>query len=240
MEAASHLINQTIDKLTHYIVDNNLQAGAKLPNELELSVLFQVGRSTVREAVKALVGRNILIVRQGSGTFLAQEHIGITDDPLGFAFIKDKKKLIFDLLEVRMAIEPRIAAIAAAKASDEDIAVIKSLAEETITLLNNNEDHTQKDIELHAKIAQISGNLVVPNFLPIIHRAQRTIILFAINMQEVDRQETINAHRLIAEAIEKRDPLGAADAMITHIAYARNFLRRYYNEIDKQYTDSFL
>ncbi|MCL2799403.1 MAG: FadR family transcriptional regulator [Endomicrobia bacterium] len=231
MGTASHLINQTTDRLMRYIIDNNLQAGSKLPTELELSLLLQVGRSTIREAVKALVGRNILEVRQGSGTFLVREQIGIIEDPFGLAFIKNKKKLIFDLLEVRMAIEPRIAAIAATVASDDDITVIKKLAEETENTINNNGDYTQKDTELHAKIAQTSGNLVIPILLPIIQRAQRTIIVLSRPLQEVNKQETIKFHRLIVEAIEKHDPVGAADAMVLHIAYARNFIRCYFNEI---------
>ncbi|MDR2191624.1 MAG: FCD domain-containing protein [Endomicrobium sp.] len=227
MKKESDLINQTRDKLMRYIIDNNLQSGAKLPNELELSKLFEVGRSTIREAVKSLVGRNILEVRHGAGTFLARGKIGVTDDPLGFAFIKDKKKLITDLLEVRMAIEPRIAAMAAISASQADIEQMKTLAADVETLMNKGEDHMQKDIELHTLIAQSSGNLVVPNIMPII---QHAILLFASATEKTLRQETIDAHKLIIEAIENRDAVAASDAMIIHITHNRNRIRKLFLE----------
>ncbi|MDR1195443.1 MAG: FCD domain-containing protein [Endomicrobium sp.] len=231
MDTASNLINRTTEKLVHYILDNNVCAGGKLPNELELSRLFGVGRSTVREAVKALVGRNILTVKHGAGTFVACKQIGVTDDPLGFAFIKDKKKLISDLIEMRMVIEPRIAALAATGASAKDIAEMRVLAKDVETLMNSGEDHMQKDIELHTKIAQSSGNLIVPNLMPII---QRAILLFASTTEKKLRYETINTHKLIVDAIENRDSIAAADAMILHIAHNRDRIRRFFIEIETE------
>jgi DNA-binding FadR family transcriptional regulator len=77
--------------------------------------------------VKALVSRNIFEVRRGAGTFIVGERIGVSPDPLGFTFIKDKRKLIEDLMEVRIMIEPRIASFAAASASPEDMQVMRRL-----------------------------------------------------------------------------------------------------------------
>jgi DNA-binding FadR family transcriptional regulator len=227
METASNLINSTTAKLINYIIDNNLQAGDKLPNEIEIAQLFKVGRSTVREAVKALVGRNVLEVRQGAGTFLAQKQIGITDDPLGFAFIKDKKKLIYDLLEVRLAIEPRIAAFAAANATAQDLAKMKNIMEEMQDSKYKNEYCIQKDVELHAAIAISSGNLIAPNIIPII---QRSILLFMNAAKKQSGQGAVDAHKTIIEAIENRDAIGAAEAMAFHIIYSKNRIRRFFTK----------
>ena len=81
------LVERTADAIIKFITSENLTAGDKLPNEYELAKTLDVGRSTIREAVRSLVSRNILEVRQGSGTYVS-ENTGISDDPLGFALSK--------------------------------------------------------------------------------------------------------------------------------------------------------
>ena len=102
------------------ILEENLQPGDKLPNETILSERLNAGRSSVREAMKLLASRNIVTIRQGSGTYIASSP-GMVDDPLGFTFIGNKQKLINDLLEVRFLLEPPIAAMAATRADKKDI-----------------------------------------------------------------------------------------------------------------------
>ena len=92
------------------ILEENLQSGDKLPNESILSKRLDAGRSSIREAMKLLASRNIVTIRQGSGTYVASSP-GMVEDPLGFLFIGDKKKLVHDLLEVRFLLEPSIAAM---------------------------------------------------------------------------------------------------------------------------------
>ena len=70
-------------------MDNEWKAGDKLPNEYKLADKLNAGRSTIREAIKALVSRNILEIRRGAGTFISQKG-GIADDPLGLTFVKDE------------------------------------------------------------------------------------------------------------------------------------------------------
>jgi DNA-binding FadR family transcriptional regulator len=222
------LVEITIDRLIDYIIKNDIQPGQKLPNEFELAGLLHVGRSTVREAVKSLAGRNILEVRQGAGTFIVERGLGVSADPLGLTFIKDKRKLIGDLLEVRMMIEPRIAALAAMAASDDDVAAMRVLAGEVEELIYAGEDHAQKDIALHMKIAESSGNIVLPNLLPVI---QQAILLFVNVTNRQLRTETIETHRAIVDAIEARNPVAASDAMTLHIVYNRR-------NISKLFTDT--
>ena len=81
------------------ILEENLQPGDKLPNETILSERLNAGRSSVREAMKLLASRNIVTIRQGSGTYIASSP-GMVEDPLGFTFYRKlKQKLIHDLLE---------------------------------------------------------------------------------------------------------------------------------------------
>ena len=111
--------DQAADQIIQLIIDNDGKAGDKMPNEYELAEQLNVSRSTVREAIKALVSRNILEIKRGSGTFIS-EKCGISDDPLGLMFVKNKLKLATDLLEIRFMIEPKIASLAAANATDEE------------------------------------------------------------------------------------------------------------------------
>mgnify|MGYP002227439841 CR=1 FL=1 len=103
-----------------FILKENLQPGDKLPNETVLSERLNAGRSSVREAMKLLASRNIVTIRQGSGTYIASSP-GMVEDPLGLTFIGNKQKLIHDLLEVRFLLEPSIAAMAATRANKKDI-----------------------------------------------------------------------------------------------------------------------
>ena len=75
--------------------------------------------------MKLLASRNIVTIRQGSGTYVAASP-GVVDDPLGFTFIDDKKKLTLDLLDVRFLLEPAIAEMAALHAEETDIRKIST------------------------------------------------------------------------------------------------------------------
>jgi DNA-binding FadR family transcriptional regulator len=213
------LVETVAEQLISHIIDNDLPPKAKLPNEFMLSKMLNVGRSTSREAVKVLVSRNILEVKQGAGTFIVERKLGVSSDPLGLMFIKDKRKLLGDLLEVRMMIEPRISSLAALAASDEDIATIQLLAQQVENLILSDQDHAQVDIDLHMKIAESSGNSVLPNLLPVI---QQAIALFSNITHPKLRTATIESHQAIVSAISSRNPIAASDAMTLHIIYIRN------------------
>ena len=205
------------EDLIALILEENLQPGDKLPNETILSERLNAGRSSVREAMKLLASRNIVTIRQGSGTYIAFSP-GMVEDPLGFTFIGNKKKLIHDLLEVRFLLEPAIAAMAATHADEKDIKKITALCDEVEELLKNHKDHTQKDIEFHTAIALSSKNVVVPRLIPVINSS---IPLFVETTGGTLLQETVETHREIAEAIAAHEPLLAQDAMYLHLVYNR-------------------
>ena len=75
-----------------FILEENLQPGDKLPNETVLCERLNVGRSSLREAMRALASRNIVTIRQGSGTYVASS-TGVINDPLGLNFIKNKQSI---------------------------------------------------------------------------------------------------------------------------------------------------
>ena len=107
---------QTEDRLMKYILDKPVKIGEKIPNEYELTELFGVGRSTVREAVKGLVTRGVLEVRRGDGTYVISTSY-MENDVLGFGNVEDRYRLALDLFDVRLMIEPEIVTWACRKAT---------------------------------------------------------------------------------------------------------------------------
>ena len=200
-----------------FILEENLKPGDKLPNETVLYQRLNVGRSSLREAMRALASRNIVTIRQGSGTYIASS-TGVADDPLGLSFINNKKKLIHDLMEIRFLLEPSIAALAAMHADDTEIKKICKLCDDVEELLKAHKDHSDKDIELHTAIALSSKNIVVPRLVPVIFRS---IPLLIESTGNTLCNETIESHREIADAIAAHDAVRAHDAMYLHLVYNR-------------------
>lgn len=200
-----------------FILEENLKPGDKLPNETVLCQRLNVGRSSLREAMRALASRNIVTIRQGSGTYIASS-TGVADDPLGLSFINNKKKLIHDLMEIRFLLEPSIAALAAMHADDTEIKKICKLCDDVEELLKAHKDHSDKDIELHTAIALSSKNIVVPRLVPVIFRS---IPLLIESTGNTLYNETIESHREIADAIAAHDAVRAHDAMYLHLVYNR-------------------
>ncbi|MDR1826884.1 MAG: FadR family transcriptional regulator [Methylobacteriaceae bacterium] len=214
------LPKQIADEIVRYILDNRLQEGDRLPNEHTLATRLNVGRGTIREAMKTLASRNIIHIRQGSGMYVSGK-TGLADDPLGLTFIENKRSLTKDLIDLRFVLEPPIAAWAARNATTQDVREIRALCEEVERMIIAGDDYKEKDIAFHAAIAMSSKNVVVPRLLPIIHAA---VSMFIAETHRALDQDTIVAHREITYAIESHDPEAARDAMSIHLSYNRRHI----------------
>ena len=221
---------QTEDDLMSYILGTPVPIGEKLPNEFELGQMFQVGRSTIREAVKSLVTKGILEVRRGDGTYV-KSHCSLAEDPLGLSRLDDKYKLALELMDVRLILEPEIAASAAAHATPENKAELQALCGEVERLCLSGEDHTPKDIAFHTCIARCSQNRVMEMLVPIINTAVTT---FASLTHRTLRRETIQTHRAITDAILAGDAVGARCAMVMHLTYNRQAIAELWKEHQNQ------
>lgn len=206
------------EQIISLILEEKLEPGDRLPNETILGQKLGASRSSLREAMKLLASRNIVTIRQGSGTYIASSP-GMIEDPLGFTFISDKAKLVQDLLEIRFLLEPPMAARAAMRATDKDISTITELCHEVEALIRAGKDHTQKDIDFHAAIAMSSRNVVIPRLLPVL---STSIPLFVELTRNDLPEETILIHQKIATAIASHDPILAQDAMYLHLVFNRN------------------
>jgi len=208
------LAEQVADSIENMIISNEIKPGAKLPNEYELVEQLNVGRSSVREAIKILESKNVLTIVRGSGTFVC-ENLGMIEDPLGFRFVTDKKNLALDLCEVRSLIEPKLAERAAQNATAKDVEELQALCDEiTYYIEKRSKKYSEKDIEFHSKIAQCSGNKVTYNLIPIINQGISTYT------QLTDPALASRApitHQAIVDAIRMRDSKKAKSAMQEHL-----------------------
>lgn len=207
------LPEQVSEQIANLITDRALHAGDKLPNEFEMAEQLGVGRGTIREAVKILVSRNVVEIKRGRGTFVCL-HPGVVDDPFGFAFVKDKKKLAMDLYEIRMIIEPEIAALAAERATEEDVEELQKTADEVAVLCRQGKQHMEKDIEFHEKVAKYSKNSVMPKLIPVIQVGVSVFIHITDLSLALD---TIRTHQMIVDAIRVHDSQKAREAMVEHL-----------------------
>lgn len=147
---------------------------------------------------------------------------GIIDDPFGLTFVEDKQKMIKDLIEIRFLIEPSIAAMAAIRADETDIKNILTACKNAEKLLLANKNHTEKDIAFHTAIALSSKNIVVPKLVPIINSS---IPLISESKEFTLRDEIIETHREIADAIAAHDAVRAHDTMYLHLIYNQKHIK---------------
>ncbi|SEA01699.1 DNA-binding transcriptional regulator, FadR family [Oribacterium sp. KHPX15] len=214
------LVPQIEDQLIMYIQQEQIEPGTKLPSEYKLAEKFGVGRSTIREAAKSLVSKGILEVKRGAGTFLKSTEM-VVNDPLGLSQFEDKYRLAMELFDVRILLEPEVAAVACKNATEEDKERIKNLCDEVERLYMGGKNHIKKDMEFHEAIAKCSGNQVVEVLIPVILTAVTT---FANLTNRELQKETIETHREITDAIMRGDSMGAKCAMIMHLTYNRQKL----------------
>lgn len=160
------LSSKAAKKLREMIIEKGMQPGDRLPTENELIGMFGVSRSTVREAVKILTAENVVQIQRGRGTFIAMQP-GIGKDPLGLEFT-NQTKLLDNLLETRMMIEPQIAYLAAQRATRENIDHLAKIIELINVAGSGKADHTPYDIAFHSAVAECTQNDVLHRILPII------------------------------------------------------------------------
>ena len=207
-------------RIIRHIQEHRLMPGDKLPTEQELIEMFQVSRSTLREAFKTLVSRNILETRQGSGTYVSPKR-GIPTDPLGLTFLQTESPLALDLLEIRLILEPELAALAAARATTCQLARIEAACTATEQDIHANRPHDYNDLTLHREIAAASGNKIAPNLIDIIYSSIKQNINITYGSL---RAHTLIYHRRMVDSIKNRDPQGARYAVIVHLSENRRYI----------------
>lgn len=220
-EREQTLSEKAADRIIENIRERGLGPGDKIGTEMELTDALGVSRSTVREAIRLLVSRNVLESRHGSGTYVSEKK-GVADDPLGLNLLHDQVKLAWDLLEVRYLLEPQLAYAAALNATDEQLAELKEICDQMDSLSASGQKRLDVDIRFHMAVLEASRNLVASNLYPILEKAVEMFIHYT---QREYEPESVATHRDIVEALIHRDPDWAKDMMRMHLELNRQLLR---------------
>ncbi|MDX1524137.1 MAG: FadR/GntR family transcriptional regulator [Anaerolineae bacterium] len=215
----SRLYEQIVDQIQNRIIEGRLRPGDKLPSERELAEQFDVSRTAVREAVKALHQKGLVEVRAGKGTFIT-DVVNSTSE-----VVRDSLNLIvgiglgngmIDLVQVREILEPEIAAIAAEKVSNQHLQMMQQAVETMDAAMEDAEVFVEADLKFHVTLAQATQNPLIPILLdPIMDllREQRKRIFLV----EGGPQRGQDHHKRILEVVKQRDPTAARQAMIAHL-----------------------
>ena len=214
------------------VLDQQLQHGDKLPNEAELSAMFGVSRSTLREAIGQLQARHLVEVRQGSGMYVSSRESD-PFDPAALAMlygVDGGADLAIDVIGVRLMLEPQTAALAASKITDEQIVELIRLDENvrrTIASNYSHQEHIDAEIAYHSFIANCCGNRILKSLIPVVNNS---IHLAVTTWDKSLRDGAALQHAHITSAICRHDIMGAQYAMIVHLNNSREF---YLSELGK-------
>jgi GntR family transcriptional repressor for pyruvate dehydrogenase complex len=211
------LADQVADQLMALIADGQLKPGDRLPSELELMKQFQVGRSSIREAIGALSLTGLVTVKPGQGTHVADFSAEGKRKRLGLLGIGREK--ISELVEARIELECAIVRLAAERATEEDIAEIRSAHEQLKEALSSNDEPITSDLEFHLAIARSCHNSVLIRFLmelrqPIWHWMKQKA------KYDWGYATVYEQHEAIVHAIESRDGKRAEKALKSHLRSA--------------------
>jgi len=209
----TRLPDQIADHLMRQIVKNDLPPGTLLPTEAELVQQFSVGKSAVREAVRIVSTKGLVEVVQGSGMRVTPRQRWNLIDPELISIIGDSVVSMAHLMELRLALEPSIAARAAARAQAAHIEELTALVEASARHLDDVEGIVARDLEFHHVLTEAADNPLFSIFFGSVAELQvelrRKVVMTARG-----REHGIEFHRQIVDAIRAHDP-GRARAMMS-------------------------
>lgn len=214
-----HLV---VDELGRRIVHGQLDPGAALPNELNLSTELDVSRSVVREAIRVLAAKGLVEARPRTGTrVLPRARWNLIDgDVLGWQYEAGPDVSFFrDLSEVRSFIEPRAAALAAVRRNDAESARLRDLVERMDAATDDFTGYIATDLEFHAAVLVACHNELLARMNATIATALRTSRTITARVPGGARA-AMGLHREVAEAIGRGDADAASNAMNELIARA--------------------
>ncbi|MEH6584326.1 MAG: FadR/GntR family transcriptional regulator [Halioglobus sp.] len=218
LEAVSvqRLYIQIAEQLVQLIRAGDIQPGQRLPSERDLATRFDVSRPTIREAMIALEVSNIVEVRSGSGVYvlpLAKESsLKASEDLPG----------PYEILEARALIEADAAALAAERMSNDELQVLGQLLRKLISEIDKGDIEAAEKIDqqFHLTIAKGSRNsalLATINWLWDLRNESQIATVFHRHAREEGSTPSQEEHQNILDAITRRDPAAARDAMTTHL-----------------------
>ncbi len=218
--------DQVFEQLRELIFRGELKPGEKMMPERELATALDVSRTTVRDATNKLVAMGLIEQKQGQGTFVSMP------DNRSTSFLaqamKSQNATLEDLLEVRMGLECNTAALAARRATEKDLQIMRAHIDAMDSAVSAGGLGSQADVAFHMSITYASKN---PVQVFVMKRFYDFLFLgIKENLQRLyEKPENIESimaqHKKIFEAIKSRNPENAFDAMQYHIRFVMDFFR---------------
>jgi DNA-binding FadR family transcriptional regulator len=207
-----------LDSLGRAIVTGHYE-GSQFPTEAELAKQHAVSRSVTREAVKMLTAKGLLTARPRKGTTVQPGSCWNLFDPDVLRWLLERKfslELLRHFSELRFAIEPAAAALAARAADADGLAAITAGYERMVAADVGDDDPLEADIAFHIAILRASANPFYMQFRDVVTTALRTSIRFTNRFK--GRTASLPQHHAVLDGIQKRDAEAAAMAMSALIA----------------------
>jgi GntR family transcriptional repressor for pyruvate dehydrogenase complex len=208
---------EAIDHIKAMIVRGELHAHDRLPPERDLADLLAVSRPTLREAIRALIAMKILESRHGEGTFVTSLDPELLAEPIDFLLRLDEHSIV-DLFEARQVLEPRLARLAAQRATEADLRALESLSREYYLKLGDFDECSRIDIEFHQRIARAARNPILGALLVSI-RALGQESRSRTGRSRAVRQVAAVDHETISAAVSGGDAERAERAMADHLEH---------------------
>ena len=217
------LYEHIVEQIEARILKGELKSGDKLPPEHELASQFGVSRTAIREAMKNLTSRGLVEVQAGRGTFVIDNPYKAVQHSLGLLLKLERDDSYKNLIDFREILEPEIAARAASQISDEDIAALQEALTTMQASLNDAETFIEADLDFHLTLAEAANNslilAIVDTLIELLRDQRRNIA----NKVEGGARGQVH-HKRIFEAVVRRDPEAARQAMRAHICQVREEL----------------
>jgi len=217
------LIEKTEGVLLDYLISGNIEPNSYIPSEAELCEKLGVGRTTLREAVKALESKGFIKRRHGKGMQVVDESHRAASESLQL-LLKRKKASVRELLEVRRIVETQAAALAAERATTEQLEDLRK----TLAALQSHGTSTKEDIKadlnFHLAIASATDNILIRLIFETIRPFLEKTIISCLRVAPKN-ELTREYHKKVLEAIGSRDPQRAAAAILEHLKGTEEMLR---------------
>jgi len=208
-----------IRKLIH---SGELSPGQKLPSEIQMAGQLSVSRSSLREALNALVHLGYL-QRRNKGLAVASQAQWRTNLP--FRFSRSQEELnMAEMIEVRKIIETELCALAAKRAEPEDIKVLEKTLKKMKVQLNDPVAFTNADHHFHLCVAKAAKNSILRDFIKTIRDLLRDNIATIIHQRSTISSRSLGYHQRIFEAIKDGD-----------VAQSRRFMSAHLADIEKEF-----
>lgn len=212
---------QILLDINRIIENDRLSPGDRLPSERELSERLKAGRSSVREALRALELLGIITTRRGEGTFLQDHTSHQLVEVLAFYILRDSKSKR-DLVEMRGLLEVDAAHLAAKRITVEHTGILEQILAQMEQKIEKGVLPGEEDHDFHQEIVRASGNYLLLRMWHPIVQYSREVRESSLNRPGRPKQ-ALQEHYAILEALKTGDPVHAANAMRLHLEHGDYF-----------------